>query len=285
MSQQDFTFTLWDVGHGLCTWLETPNGQNHWIDCGANEDFSPAEHVSSKHGVTAIDYLIISHPDADHLRDLPSMVEHIGQPKVLCRNRSLPDDEKYGSTELEYQRVFRELDTSYSAQVDETTAPWNPVYNGGVDVKARHNIYVQGMSSNDSSEVALYQYAGWLFVCPGDIEDTGWRTLWQAKQTEFQPLITKSKWRVLIAPHHGRPSGYSQAMMDNVNPHVAIVSDIVGQTETDRRFRENPRGLSLVVRPKGEEEVVKWLSTKRGGRVQFEISSNGNYTLHQYEYW
>lgn len=285
MSQQDFKFTIWDVGHGLCIWIQTPNGHNHWIDCGANENFSPAEHVSSKHGVTAIDYLIISHPDADHLRDLPNKLKHIGTPRVLHRNRSLPSDEKYGGGQLGYQQAFQQIDMSHVHDVVEATAPWNPVHNGGVELKFGYNAYVQGMSSNDSSVVALYQYAGWLFVCPGDIEDGGWKTLWQAKQTEFAPLIAKSKWRVLIAPHHGRTSGYSQAMMDSINPSFTIVSDVAGQSETDRRFRENPRGLNLVVRPESNERNVKFLSTKAGGRIQFEITSAGGYSLHQYDYY
>jgi competence protein ComEC len=285
MSQQDFKFTIWDVGHGLCIWIQTPNGHNHWIDCGANENFSPAEHVSSKHGVTAIDYLIISHPDADHLRDLPNLLKHIGTPRILARNRSMPSDEKYRSGELGYQQAFQQIDTSHVHDVAELTAPWNPVHNGGVDLISRSNTYVQGMSSNDSSVVALYQYAGWLFVCPGDIEDGGWKTLWQAKKAEFEPLIAKSKWRVLVASHHGRASGYSQAMMDSIKPQTVIVSDVAGQSETDRRFRENPVGLNLLVRPETEKRLVKYFSTKMGGRLQFEISSGGGYSLHQYEYW
>jgi len=140
------------------------------------------------------------------------------------------------------------------------------------------------VSSNDSSVVALYRYAGWLFVFPGDIEDGGWKTLWQAKRTELVHLISGSNWRVLIAPHHGRTSGYSQAMMDSIHPNFTIVSDVAGQSETDGRFRENPRGLGIVVRPDSEERDVKYLSTKAGGRIRFEITSTGSYTLHQYEY-
>ena len=72
MDQQPLKFVIWDVGHGLCIWIQTPKGHHHWIDCGAEteNDFSPAEHVNSKHGVKTIDYLIITHPDADHLREL-----------------------------------------------------------------------------------------------------------------------------------------------------------------------------------------------------------------------
>lgn len=99
MDQQPLKFIIWDVGHGLCIWIQTPKGHHHWIDCGAatENDFSPAEHVNSKHGVKAIDYLIISHPDADHLRDLPNLVNKIGSPRTLHRNTTLPPDEKYKS--------------------------------------------------------------------------------------------------------------------------------------------------------------------------------------------
>jgi hypothetical protein len=74
-------------------------------------------------------------------------------------------------------------------------------------------------------------------------------------------------------------------MMDSIKPQTVIVSDVAGQSETDRRFRENPVGLNLLVRPETEKRLVKYFSTKMGGRLQFEISSGGGYSLHQYEYW
>jgi len=284
MSQQEFKFTLWDVGHGLCIWIQTPNGHNHWIDCGATQDFSPAQHVNKKHGVTSLDYLIVSHPDTDHIKDLTNLVAVIGKPRTLRRNKSLPPEEKYKSGELGCQQTFKELDTTYTSPVGWPLDPENPAYNGGVEIKGSCNDYSDTIRGNDTSVVMLYHYAGWLFVCPGDIEDKGWQALWAQKKAEFEPLIAKSKWRVLVAPHHGRKTGYSQAMMDNTMPHFTIVSDVVGESETDDHFRKNPLGLKLVVRPNDKEELIKYLSTKQGGRVQFSISNTGSYTLHQYEY-
>jgi competence protein ComEC len=285
MSEQDFTFSLWDVGHGLCVWIQTPNRHNHWIDCGKTDAFSPSEHVKKAHGVNNLDYLIISHPDIDHIGDLPNLVNALGKPRTLSRNKTLPDDEKFQSGTLECQTVFKELDTTYTRSVEWKESPHNPEFNGGVEVKTGYNGFTEEMKGNNTSIVALYHYGGWLFACPGDIEDAGWRKLWTTKGAEFGPLITKSAWRVLVAPHHGRTSGYSEALMDDIKPHLVIVSDVVGQSETDRRFRENPPGLSIKVAPETEIRLWKYLSTKGGGRVRFEIASTGNYKAHQYEYW
>jgi len=73
-------------------------------------------------------------------------------------------------------------------------------------------------------------------------------------------------------------------MMDAIKPHLTIVSDVAGESETDRRCRENPVGLELAVAPDSEKKLYRFLSTKKGGRLRFDISPGGTYKLHQYEY-
>lgn len=287
MDQKDFlfSFTLWDVDHGLCIWIQTPNGQNHWIDCKKSAGFSPSEHTKNNHEVTKLDYLIVSHPDTDHINDLPNLVKALGKPRFLFRNKSLPDSEKFKSGSLECQTVYKDLDTTYTGEIKPEENPHSPEVNGGVEIKIGCNDYSQEITGNNTSVVAFYHYVGWLFICPGDIEDRGWKKLWSTYKSAFEPLISKSKWRVLVAPHHGRLSGYSQDLMDNIKPHLVIVSDVAGQSETDRRFRENPLGLNITVAPESSARVWKYLSTKGGGRVRFDIANNGGYKIHQYEYW
>lgn len=283
MSQSHFRFTLWDVGHGLNIWVQTPNGQQHVLDCGANENFSPAEHAKDNLGIDAVDFLIISHPDNDHLFDLPMLIEKFKKPRVLLRNKTLPDEEKFKSGNFGYQTAFKSLDSSFTAAIPYESSPLNPNYNGGIEIKTGHNSYSDQIKGNNTSVVAMYLYADWLFVCPGDIEDLGWRTLWESKKAEWEPFINKSKWRVLVAPHHGRESGYSQSLMDAINPGLVIISDEAGPSGTDRRFREKPTGLKLIVAPETDLKTYRFLSTKRSGRIQFSVDSNG-YKLHQYEY-
>jgi competence protein ComEC len=272
----NFTFTLWDVEHGLAIWIQTPAGHHHWIDAGRTGDFSPSKWVNEKYAVTKLDFLVLSHPDADHLNDLTQLVESLGKPRILLRNKSMPEDEKFKSATLGYQKTFRDLDIAYTSPVADSESPMNSTYNGGVLVKGEYNTYSESCTGNNTSVVAFYLYAGWLFVCPGDIEDSGWQELWKAKMAVFEPLITAANYRILVAPHHGRESGYSQHMMDNLKPHLALISDVAGQSPTDKSFREKPLGLTI----DGEEK--KYLSTKQKGRIQVRVAADGQCWIRQY---
>jgi beta-lactamase superfamily II metal-dependent hydrolase len=75
---------VWEVGAGLCIRIRTPSGQNHMIDAGKSDDFSPAEHIHKLHWHQGdvLDYLIISHQDADHVRDLENVEKLLGSPRA-----------------------------------------------------------------------------------------------------------------------------------------------------------------------------------------------------------
>ena len=98
MVSDQLVFTLWDVGHGISIWIQTPSGAHHWIDLGKTPEFSPSEYVGRRYGVTKIDYLIVSHPDQDHLEDLPNFKQTFGDPRLLLRNKTLPTQEIFWAT-------------------------------------------------------------------------------------------------------------------------------------------------------------------------------------------
>ncbi|MGR3303437.1 MAG: ComEC/Rec2 family competence protein [Candidatus Scalindua sp.] len=277
LSVNKMIFTIWDVGHGLSIWIKTPNGNNHWIDAGRNSDsdFSPTKHVHEQYGEKELDYLIISHPDRDHIENLPDLIRYLGEPRALDRNQTLPAYMKYGDESSEYQKVYKNLDCRSTHLVPFEESPLNPDCNGGINAEVQSLGYQQGMEGNDTSLVAFYCYAGYLFVCPGDIEPTGWNDLWDKYSTNFQPLIDRATKRILIAPHHGRKSGYSDEMMESINPHLVIVCDKLGGGETDRRFRENPLGLQL------NGSLEKFKSTKTSKRFKFIVRETGAMTFNE----
>lgn len=272
-------FTLWDVGHGLSIWIKTPSGHNHWIDAGWNSDtdFDPAEHVKTVYGESSLDFLVISHPDQDHVQGLPGIVSHLENPRVLLRNRSLSAEDKFGSETLEYQKVFKQLDTTYTADVNPGQDPRDPTFNGGVTVKHAYLNFSDVTKINDTCVVIFYSFEGWLFICPGDIEASGWTSLWASFSATFKPLIDAARWKVLVAPHHGRTSAYSQEMIDTIKPNLILISDEHGLEPTDGRFREKASGLTL------HGEFAKYYTTKLGGRIQFKISTGGTYVFSQTE--
>ena len=278
---KSLSITLWDVEHGLAVWIKTPSGHNHWIDAGHNvgQDFSPAEHVYTVYGERELDYLIISHPDADHIEDLPEVVQYLGRPRVLLRNQDVPEVDKYGSGDREYQRVFRDLDQTYTGSIDWSESPWNPLINGGVSITAKMLPYDIAGNLNNTSVVAFYSYKGWLVVFPGDIDPKGWEKLWNIHETELKPIVAEARGRILVAPHHGTTSGYSEHMMEAISPHLVLVSDDWGGVSTDQRFRTQPIGLPI------NGIVTRYLSTKNEGvnpsRIKVVINENGTYWIQQ----
>ncbi len=277
MKEPRFTLKLWDVGHGLSIWIQTPAGHNHWIDLGKTEHFSPSQHVKHMYNVDSMDYLIISHPDKDHLEDLPSFLESFGDPRVILRNRSLPEDEKYGDLNLDYQKEFKKLDMRFTQDVEWNRNPANPKYNGGLEYLTRQNAYSDELKGNNTSVVTMVLYKELLIVCPGDIEPTGWESLWNRNGSDFERLINRAHTRVLVAPHHGRKSGYSRNMMEVVEPHLVIISDIWGASETQDEYRTKPIGISQ------HGQKIPYFSTKLHGRVEISETYSGDFEYHQYE--
>ena len=274
MNNHSFIFTLWDVGHGISIWLQMPNGTHQWIDLGNTSEFSPSEHVWEKYGVTRIENLFISHPDQDHLSDLPNFIasfeEHYN-PRYLTNNRSLPEEEKYGTLQYQYQWYYKNISDSKMFDVGWEQSPVNSVNNGGVKIGTYCLDYGNyggiKIESNNTSMVVLLRYQDVVIVCPGDIEHTGWEVLWSLYNAGIISIIEGADIRVLVAPHHGRVSGYSDAMMDAINPHLAIISDVYGESETHPSYYKKPLGIKF-----SDGNVVKYYSTKRGGQVQITIS-------------
>ena len=122
---------------------------------------------------------------------------------------------------------------------------------------------------NNTSIVVMLLYEGVLFVCPGDIEPNGWKELWRINGNSYSNLIARANWRILVAPHHGRKSGYSEEMVEIIRPHVVLISDVWGQSETHPYYRRSPIGITF---PDGD--TVKYYSTKRSGRVRIQVSES-----------
>ena len=263
----EIAITWWDVAHGLSVWIKTPSLQSHWIDAGHNgdTDFCPAEYVKTEYGETSIDYLIVSHPDSDHISALHRYMNALGRPKVLSRNKTLRDDETHG--EIACIKAYSELNESYTQYVSYEDSPINPSVNGGIEIFTCYNNRDDVSNTNDASVVAFYKIWGHVFVFPGDISENGWNLLWEKHSKKIQAMLNDNK-VILTAPHHGRASGYSAKMFEHLSPDFVIISDKYGKEPTDQRFRNNSNGLKI------NGEIVKFYSTKTSGRIKVVITED-----------
>ncbi len=183
---------------------------------------------------------------------------------------------------------FADFHNRFTAAVPHNESPTNPDYNGGVRYAVHslnHGTRVDGstllgssvIEGNNTSVVVMLLYQGVLFVCPGDIEPLGWQELWRLHEASYRELIDSANCRFLVAPHHGRKSGYCRDMMTSIQPHATFISDVWGASETHPSFRADPRGVRFQ-----SGQIIKYYTTKRAGRVKVTVSPT-TFTIDQYD--
>lgn len=272
------SMVFWDVQHGHSAYVRSPNGRHIVIDLGTGSygskpEFSPLLHLRDNYGIQRLDYVIITHPHVDHIDDILNFDSL--NPKVLQRPKHL--DKKPildAATEKERPKLVKyfEITERYNQTIpdDSPDNPRNPANYGGLKI---HTFTPRGCSQNNinnHSVVVFFEYAGIKALLPGDNEPPSWNEL--KKMAGFLD-ITKDL-NVLLAPHHGRNSGFDNDTMTHFNPRITVVSD--GQycdSSATARYTEKSRGL-MVCKKDGTKQRRHCLTTRKDGPVFVSFGKN-----------
>jgi competence protein ComEC len=156
-----------------------------------------------------IDTLVLTHPDADHLRGLLYIAEHFN-PKEFWYN-----GEKAESSE------FQELTRILEAKGIRRRTPGDFTEGriiAGANLEILHPQEERMLKkSNDNSLVLKISSGRSSFLFTGDLEAAGERAVVSGKGAHM-------KSDVLLVPHHGSKSSSSSAFLDAVRPKVCIIS-------------------------------------------------------------
>jgi competence protein ComEC len=222
---QDLRVTYLDVGQGSSALVEFPGRERMLIDGGGSpgDDFDVGEMVVAPFllysKIWRVDYIVLSHPDTDHMEGLRFITSHFG-PKEFWYNGERPDEpgfralmriiEEKGIKALTAQdlREGREIGGARVAVIHPPEAedgkPWG-----------------KALKSNDRSLVLRISDKGKSFLFPGDLERTGEEIL---RLREGARL----KSDVLLVPHHGSKSSCTHAFLENAAPSICVVSSRAG---------------------------------------------------------
>ena len=117
---------IWNVKHGSAAFVRTPNDRTLMLDAGCSDSFSPAKHLATKYGLSRngkrLDWLLVSHPDQDHILDLPNVHQAL-HPRILHRNSTIPDGLTYpsGKSNLsEPLRTYEEMNRTYNQPLGDS---------------------------------------------------------------------------------------------------------------------------------------------------------------------
>lgn len=202
-----------DVGQADSVYISLPDGKTMLIDAGENEDGDTVVNYIKALGVSSIDYLVATHPHADHIGGIDDVINNFDIGTLY-----MPD--AYSNTKT-FESV---LDAVENNNVKMVRAK-NGVYickESDLTIKILSPISTHYDETNDYSAVVRIVYGDTSFLFMGDAE----------KLVERQ-LISSSEQissDVLKVGHHGSSTSSCEQFIKAVSPSLAVIS--VGESNS-----------------------------------------------------
>ena len=270
---------FWDVQHGHASYIQSPNNRHIVIDLGTgtygknNVEFSPLLFLKNSWGVNQLDYVVITHPHRDHIDDIFNF--NALEPKVFGRPDHLTEEEVMKNVREEdkpkYEKYF-EINSRFNQPLGDNNIydPSNPDNYGGLIIKGFVTTNCSTSNINNHSIIEVISYADMTVVFTGDNESCSFNEL--LENSAFRSSARDAD--VLLAPHHGRASGYHNEFVNLVNPRLTVVSDgRFRDTSATSRYSEKSRGWT-VNKGRGGSEKRYCLSTRNDGVISVNFGYN-----------
>ena len=258
---------FYDVEHGDCCLIISQKNEAVLIDCGYNSTtkFRPSESLL-KQGFGSrrkLHHLILTHPDQDHLADLPGILSNLKpanvwqHPQLSLRNLS------------DLKATLSKAQEAY-VKSRKSTKELHPLEaSHKFSSMTLRQFYLPVGSVRDANDLSLVTFLseGKFTVCfPGDLTKRGWRLHLQNKAFQFMLRETN----LFIASHHGRPTGYYQPVYEYLFPKLIVISD---KEQTKGRkiikrvpYRDHAFGVKL-----NDGSFRKVLTTRNDGRIRIVV--------------
>jgi beta-lactamase superfamily II metal-dependent hydrolase len=274
---------IWDVNHGNCCVVKLPNGKVMMIDCGSNPltGFSPILYTKQYWNLSYLDFLIISHPHMDHIRDIMNL-EYL-KPNLLTRpkiDHSLLLQGEKNDQDLEVINKYIQIDNDYNGTPPPEEDPQLPSWSGGAEI---FNYGLAGEQSdfNNYSRITFLKYGGFCFASGGDMSSKGWDLIIEQYGDSFTGMLKTVNF--FQVSHHGRLEGFNPIIFNYMNDvRLMMVSDRNEQdTSAVGRYSSYCKGWEDVYNENADEYVKerKVLTTRNDGRIKIIVDIRDSSTV------
>lgn len=201
----ELTVDFLDVGQGSCA-LITLDGHAMLYDCGPDDKGTYIQYYLQKQGISRLDYVIGSHPDADHIGGMDVVLT-----KFECDTVLMPDLERDTA-------AYRDVKEALRYRGYRSIQPLaGTVYDfGDAQFVVLAPIQLYPEEPNNNSIVIRLKYGSNTFLFTGDA------------QTEEERDILESgaylRSQVYLAGHHGSRNASSPEFLEAVHPEYAVIS-------------------------------------------------------------
>lgn len=150
--------------------------------------------------------------------------------------------------------------------------PDNPENYGGLQIIGFRAFNCPTTNFNNQSLIRVLNYAYTKVVITGDNEKCSFDEL--MKNTNFCNAVQNAD--ILLAPHHGRESGFHSDFVNKVNPKIVVISDgRFCDTSAISRYSDKCSGWK-VHRRNGEDVDRKCLTTRSDGVIVVDFGFGEN---------
>lgn len=193
-----------DVGQGDSIFIELPNKECMLIDAGENMHGKSITEYITNLGYSKIDYLVATHPHADHIGSMAYIVKHndIGEiymPKVTTTTKT-------------YENLLTAI-SDKGLKVKSAKAGMNIVDVGDFSIDILAPVTIEEDDLNNCSIILKMNYKNDSFLFLGD-----------AEKKELETVTADMSAEVLKVGHHGSRTSTTKALLEEVNPKYAVIS-------------------------------------------------------------
>ncbi len=206
-----------DIGQGDSIYIKAPNGRDMLIDGGRTSGLLEKKLKNAMApGDNNIDVVIVTHPDADHIGGIGSVLENynVGQflePGIISETKTYK--------ELLASLVQRKV--PHLIARTGTVIALDTEKNITFTVLAPDFIY-DGENSNDASVSGLLVYGEQSFMLTGDAPTSVEETI--VRENTGKENIINISTDVLKLGHHGSKTSSSETFLKAIKPSLAVIS-------------------------------------------------------------
>ena len=206
--------TFLSMGHGCTVVLRLPNGATVLYDAG--QFASPEGGVQTiadglwSHGITHVDAIVISHPDADHYNALPGLLRRFSVGTIYVSPLMFAEQDSQALRALEHA-------------IRRSGVPLREVFAGdrlqggkGCQIEVLHPPRRGVLGSDNANSIVLaITYQDRQILLPGDLDSPGLEDVLAEEPRDCD---------VLLAPHHGSKSSDPPGLAAWCKPEWVVIS-------------------------------------------------------------
>lgn len=256
-SQAEMRVHFINVGQGDCTLVES-KGQFLLIDAGPEDYGTKIQKYLNEAGVEKIDYLILTHPDSDHIGSADVIVSKYDIGKIYM-NSYINDNRTY----LNLLSALSSASLNWS--IPSSTESFS-LGDANVDF-----VWVKEYEDSNNSSICIKITLGDIsFLFTGDAE-----TMAESDMLSTQCNVSATVYHVA---HHGSYSSSSDAFLNAVNPKYAVVScgkeNMYGHPHQETLDKLRNKNISLF-RTDLQGTII---STVKENNVEWSVVPSGDYS-------